>query len=374
MLNMVKTSIQVALDRFFKEIDQEEIHMSQQAYSKAREKINWEAFRWLFREGVGDVYVNYYDTWHGYRVSAIDGSKLQIPDDQKLRAHFGTMGSAKAAATAQASALYDVYNNVLIDVQLEPVKTDERTLALKHIDVLCKMLSFFRELILFDRGYASFELIETLKGRGISYVMRVKKGFNKSIDQLSEGDHTTTLTKAGHEDINVRVLKFTLPSGEVETLVTDITDKRMGIKAFKELYFKRWPIETKYDVIKNKLQVENFSGRTVNAINQDFFVCMHMTNLAAIAKWEAQAEVDEERSLKDNKYDYHVNENLIIGTLKDRFIMALLEENPRARRKKVSKILYLLKFDAEPTRPDRSIPRNPVPRSAKFRHNRKANC
>ena len=374
MLNMVKSSIQVALDRFFKESSQEEIHMSQQAYSKAREKIHWEAFRWLFTEGVGDVYINYYDTWHGYRVSANDGSKLQLPDDQKLRDYFGTMGSAKVAATAQASALYDVFNNVLLDVQLEPVKTDERALALRHIEELYKLPSFGKELILFDRGYASFDLIEAMKDRGISYLMRVKKGFNKSIDQFTEGDHTTILKKAEHEDISVRVLKFTLSSGEVETLVTDLTDKRMGINAFKVLYFKRWPVETKYDEIKNKLQVENFSGRTINAINQDFYVCMHMTNIAAIARWEAQEKVDDERSMKDNKYQYHVNENLVIGTLKDRFIMALLEGNLRVRKKKVGKILYLLKFDAEPSRPNRSIPRNSVPRRAKFRHNRKSNC
>jgi len=374
MLNMVKTSIQVALDKFFEDIDQEEIHMSQQAYSKAREKIRWEAFRWLFKENVNDTYDNYYDTWRGYRVSAFDGSKLQLPDDPKLRNHYGTMGSAKVAVTAQASALYDVYNNVLIDVQIEPLKTDERTLALRHIAELCKMPSFGKELIIGDRGYASFELIETMKNSEISFLFRVKKGFNKNIDQLGEGDHSILIQKKNHDDINVRVIKFTLPSGEEETLVTDIADKRMGIQAFKELYFKRWPIETKYDEIKNKLQVENFSGRTINAINQDFFVSMHMSNIAAIARWEAQVEVDDERSLKDNKYDYHVNANLAIGTLKDRFIMAILEDNPRIRRKMVGRILYLLKFDSVPTRPNRSIPRNPSPRKAKFRHNRKSNC
>ena len=101
---------------------------------------------------------------------------------------------------------------------------------------------------------------------------------------------------------------------------------------------------------------------------------MHMSNIASIARWEAQNEVAEERSDKDNKYDYHVNANHAIGTLKDRFIMALLEKNEHIREKKVDRILYLLKFDAEPTRPERSTPRNPSPRRAKFRHNRKANC
>jgi len=375
MLNMVKSSIQTCLDRFFEQIGQEDIHMTQQSFSEAREKIKWEAFRELFRAIADLIYTAFYETWHGYRVSAIDGSKMQMPDDPTLRAHFGTVGKGSTAATGQGSALYDVYNNVLMDAQLEPIETDERELALRHIDVLCGMPSFGKECIIFDRGYASFDLIKHLNGRGVHFVMRVRRKFSLPIDRLSEGDHySVILQKSGYEDISVRVIKFTLPSGEEETLVTDITDKRMGLQAFKALYFKRWPIETKYDELKNRLQVENFSGRTVNAIMQDFFITMYMSNVIAVASWESQVDVDEERELKDNKYSYHVNNNHAIGTFKDRFILAVLEPNPRLRRKRIRRILYLLTLHPVPTRPDRSISRNPSPRKAKFRHNRKSNC
>ncbi|MCL1976449.1 MAG: hypothetical protein FWG61_09860 [Firmicutes bacterium] len=134
------------------------------------------------------------------------------------------------------------------------------------------------------------------------------------------------------------------------------------------------PIETKYDEIKNKLAVENFSGRTVNGIMQDFFITMYMSNVVAVACREAQADVDGTRELKDNKYSYHVNVNHAIGTLKDRFILAILEPNPHIQRRKVMRILSLLAEHAVPTRPDRSKPRNHSPRRAKFRHNRKLNC
>lgn len=374
MLNMVKKSIQNCLDTFFEDIGQEDTHMTQQSFSEAREKIKWEAFRELFDATRDEIYTGYYDTWHGYRMSAFDGSKMQLPDDPALRAYFGTIGKGSTAVTGQGSVLYDVFNNVLIDVALEPMKTDERELALRHIDVLSSLKSFGKECVLADRGYASFELIETLGDRNIRFVMRVRRKFNLSIDALGVGDHTTVLQKQGHKDIPVRVIKFVLPSGEEETLITDITDKRMGIPAFKALYFKRWPIETKYDEIKNKLAVENFSGRTINAIRQDFFIAMHMSNIIAVAAWEAQADVEEERELKDNKYSYHVNVSHAIGSLKDRFILAVLEPNPRLRRKMVRRIIFLLTHHVVPTRPGRSLPRNPSPRKAKFRHNRKLNC
>ena len=374
MLNMVRCSTQTGLDRFFEMTGQEDVHMTQQAFSEARQKIKWEAFQDLFKTIVDHIYTGYTKTWHGYRVSAIDGSKVQIPDDKVLREYFGTTGKGSTAATAQASALYDVFNNILLDAQLEPIGTDERTLALRHIDELCKMESFSKELILFDRGYASYDLVESLLSNNISFVMRVRRKFNVSIDQLGEGDHIAVLSKKGGRDILVRVIKFTLPSGEEETLITNLMDKRMGTKAFKRLYFKRWPIETKYDEIKNKLEVENFSGRTINAVRQDLFITMYMTNVAAVACREAQADVDKSREMKDNKYDYHVNVSHAIGTLKDRFIMAVLEPDCQLRGQKVKRILLLLAEHVVPTRPGRSVPRNSSPRKAKYRHNKKSNC
>jgi hypothetical protein len=375
MLNGVKTSIQTGLDRFFEKIGREGVHMSQQAFSEAREKLRWEAFRDMSAPVVNAIYGGYYETWHGYRVMAIDGSKLQLPDDQKLRDYFGTIGKKSTAATAQGSALYDMLNNVMVDTRIEPMSTGERKLAQMHVDALVKLQSFGKELIIFDRGYASFELIESLRNSGISFLMRVREKFSTAIDALPKGDHQgVRLQKKGHEDIPLRVIKFDLPSGEAETLITDITDKRMGVQAFKELYFKRWPIETKYDEVKNKLQVENFSGRTVDAVKQDFYITMFMSNVVAVACWEAQEEVDGERALKDNKYEYHTNASHAVGTLKDRFIEAILEPSPRKRRRMVARILYLLKYKPAPTRPGRSLPRNPYPRKAKFRHNRKSNC
>ena len=374
MLNLVRSSTQTSLNRYFETAGREDVHMSQQSFSEARLKIRWEAFRDLFRMIVDLIYNGYYETWHGYRVSAIDGTKLQLPDDKDLSEQFGTMGRDNSAATAQGSALYDVLNKALIDVRIVPLEVGERELAMRHIDRLCQLDSFDKELLLFDRGYASFEMVKTMKERGISFVMRVKSGFNNMIDMLKEGDHVATLQKRGYGDITVRVLKFALPTGEIESLITDIANKSFDTDDFKALYFMRWPVETKYDEIKNKLEVENFSGRTPDAIRQDFYVTMYLSNMASIAYWEAQKDVETTREGKANKYSYHVNVSEEIGTLKDRFIEVLLEPSKRARIKKTRRILYLVAMSVAPSRPDRSHPRNPSPRKAKFRHNRKSNC
>jgi hypothetical protein len=254
------------------------------------------------------------------------------------------------------------------------MEVGERALAEMHIRQLVGLESFeeWKELILFDRGYPSFELIQGLIGRKIHYVMRVREKFSTVIDGLGRGDHSIQLER-GEERIEVRVIKFRLASGEIETLITDIKDKRYGVKAFKALYFKRWPIETKYDQIKNKLEIENFSGKLVDNIRQDFYATMLLTNVAAEYRREAQKEVEKERRGKGNKWRYKVNMNHEIGVLKDDLIQALLIDDHAKRSEKFDQVIKLLKKRVIPIRPNRSLPRT-VPRKAKFHHNHKSNC
>jgi hypothetical protein len=86
------------------------------------------------------------------------------------------------------------------------------------------------------------------------------------------------------------VIKFLLDSKETETLITSLTDTRYGVEDFKRLYFKRWPVETKYDMVKKKLEIENFSGKLVDNIRQDFYATMVLANVAADFFQEAQVD------------------------------------------------------------------------------------
>ena len=226
--------------------------------------------------------------------------------------------------------------------------------------------------LLFDRGYASYKLVQELLTRKIRFVMRLREKFSTDIDALDCGDHAAELAQ-GNVRIPVRVLKFRLNSGEVETLITDITDKAIGVKLFKRLYFMRWPIETKYNEIKNKLEIENFSGKLVSNIRQDFYATMLLTNFAADFFTEAQEGVDREQEGRGNKHRYKVNVNHEIGVMKDRLILCLLEDDANKRSEMFQEMIDLLKKRLIPIRPNRSFPRK-NPRKAKFHHNHKSNC
>jgi hypothetical protein len=269
--------------------------------------------------------------------------------------------------------LYDIENDVVVDARIEAMRVDERTLAGEHIKKLAGMASFGKELILFDRGYPSMELIGQLLDAGIDFVMRVREKFDVGIDGLGLGDHLVILEKGGRGPVGVRVVKFRLGGGEVETLITSLREKRHSFGGFKGLYFKRWPIETKYDEVKKKLEVENFSGILADNIRQDFYAAMTLTNIAAGLYEEAQEGVEEGQRGKGNKWKYQVNVNHEVGVLKDRLIITLLERNEKKRGAMFKEIIELLRSRLIPIRPNRSIPRRQA-RKVKFHHNHKSNC
>ena len=69
---------------------------------------------------------------------------------------------------------------------------------------------------------------------------------------------------------HVRVIQIPLTSEGIEILITNLSEAEMEYEAFGELYHKRWGIETKYQELKQKLETENFSGRLVDNVKQDF--------------------------------------------------------------------------------------------------------
>jgi hypothetical protein len=372
MLLSLKCSTQSALRRFFASIGKP-VTMKQQSFSEARAKIKVGAFIALFKLTVETMTENCRKKWHNYRVYAVDGSKIALPADKKLLKHYGGHGRNAASPTAQGSIIYDVMNDIVADALISPMAADERTLAKAHIDSITRCAPGEKKLIVFDRGYPSFELIKKLKNEGLYYLMRVREKFSLEIDAQTKTDGYALLKKDG-EQLRVRVVKFKLDSGETETLITNITDKRLGIKAFKKLYFMRWPVETKYDIVKNKLQIENFTSRTAEGIEQDFYAAMYLTNVAAAAAIDAQPEIRDARKDKNNKHEYKANMNELIGILKDRFVLALTYDEPSKKAAAIQCIVDEIKGSVIPKRAGRSIPRNPCPRKVKFHHNQRVNC
>ena len=151
---------------------------------------------------------------------------------------------------------------------IAPYATDERELAKKHMARLIE-LGLKGSLLLLDRWYPSREFIAHTLNAGFFFVMRVREKWNLAVDGVKT-QGWVTLTHEGFTCC-VRVLKIVLPGGETESLLANLNQKQLPIRNAAELYFKRWGIETACDMLKSRLQLEDFSGRTATSVCQDFY-------------------------------------------------------------------------------------------------------
>ena len=366
LLHGSKGATQSVLNEFLQG-SEEGIHMTQQALSKARTHFDHSPFLKAFYEVVNAEYNLSNDPnlprRYGYKFLAVDGSIISLPNLPELNELFGDV---KGSPSARADIALDVLNDRIVEAEFGPLSGDERSMAIEHIRKLQGRIRMEDTVFLFDRGYPSKELIEAILQAGAHFIMRVKRKFNVDVDAAPMGSSVVILGGG----IRVRVVKFTLPSGQTETLISDLFD--MEESAFQELYFLRWSVEEKYDVVKNKLELPNFTGRTVNVLYQDFWISMLLANAASVAKAEADGKVQTKRAGKANQYQYQTNVNNAIASLRNRFADAVFCPDPSLRATRVEAIIREIAASAVPRRPDRNVPRKKA-RKAKYHHNKKSN-
>lgn len=389
LMKNIKFSISASLDDFFSALrgktgTAQTVHCSQQAFSKARSGISHTIFQECFENVLDflccqeslDYHHRIGGIW-GIQPVAVDGSKIPLPNRKALLHKYGSIGRGSSSPTAIASIAYDVRNNRILDAQLEPISVDERTLAVRHLDNIKskKRTNLLYTMFIFDRGYASKKLISYIANKiHARYLFRIRTKFSKEIDALpvpskkgGSVDQVVTLC----EGMRVRVLRFYLPSGKLETLITN--DFSLDKTDFPMLYFLRWPVEEKYKLIKEKVGLTNFRGYTENSILQEFWISMLHANLAMLVKKEADGIIDETVNKKQNKYKYQANINELTGCI-CRHFPEYMEADTRTEKWDI--IRYILSFAISTRVRDKkgcgeSNPRK-KPRSVKHHYNNKA--
>lgn len=110
-------------------------------------------------------------------------------------------------------------------------------------------------------------------------------------------------------------------------------DLKFTLAVLKELYFKRWSIEIKYDELKNRLEIEKFTGTNKIAIEQDFYASIYISNMIELVRSQKNDSIKQHNKLKGLKYEYQTNLNILAGAFKDKFVCMLIEDNSRKRKK-----------------------------------------
>jgi hypothetical protein len=364
LLNLVKRSLQDELDEFFNlsrgEVVAPQV-VTKSAFSQARQKLKAEAFIELNTVQVDHFYTNFpYQTWHGKRLLAVDGSTTPLPGTAEIIKHFALWHGIPVARVSQ---LFDVLNEVTLEALIGPKADGEREFAARHLAKVGP-----GDLLLLDRGYPAFWLFVLIQQQQADFCVRmpqgvwsevdrfIASGLNEQIIDLSPCQTAVADCQARHlptTSLKVRLVRIALDSGEVEVLMTSLLDQaQFPLSVFKELYHQRWPVEENYKVMKYRIEVENWSGKSKLAIYQDFHAKVFTMNLTAMLAQPAQAVVEQQSQTK--KYVYQVNFTYLLSKMKDTVV--LLFQQP-AISTLLNRLWQVMTHIIEPIRPGRKYPR-----------------
>ena len=142
-----------------------------------------------------------------------------------------------------------------------------------------------------------------------------------------------------------------------------------GCQQIAELYHMRWGIETAYETLKDRLQIENFTGTKPILLLQDIYSTIYISNLAEDIIRDAEAELDEKESHR--KHKMMINRTLSIGILKNDLIYILLETDARKQDELFQQIYEDISKNLVPIRPDRHYHRTKGQLAGKYSNTHK---
>ena len=261
-------------------------------------------------------------------------------------------GSKKDACTALSSYACDVYTGIAYDCRIAPYSESERNLLNAHIEQLSKIgLGGNKSILIGDRGYPSYDEFIHVIDSGFDFLFRLPLSWSNVISQIDNGDTEFEICGQTTPDggkYHFRAIAVTLSTGETEYLATSLPRDFLSPDEAQDLYWLRWGNETKYDHLKNTLELENFSGRTVNSVYQDFYAASTLANVVSAFASVADAEIAAADQSKDLKYERKANRNTIAYNVILAFLALMIESDPLKRQRE-----FDLLFDR--------ILRNPVP-------------
>ena len=236
----------------------------------------------------------------------------------------------------------------------------EVELALKHLDNLNQRIDMTKTITTYDRGYPSVELMIKHIILNSFFVIRLRSSdFDKEISKMKTDDEIINIninqnrTQSFHNEelknkayqigrLPIRITKIQLINKKgqeyTEILASNLPFEDFNSEDLKEIYGKRWKIETNFDRLKNIIHIENFSGYSEEIIKQDFYANTFMFNFLMAMKLDADLKVKEKHKDKELKHEYKTNLNVLYGLIK-LDIPDLLSDDPIEKKNAIQRIL-----------------------------------
>lgn len=281
--------------------DAEAVHRS--GLTKARRKVHWTIFRDILEEAVKLAYSlhprNPSHVWHGMTVIAFDGSKYDLPATAEVREEFDPRSGLDHEGRGHypqclVTTAYDVFRRLPVARSVVGLHGSER----EEAQALLPFVPH-RSVLLFDRGYPSFDLIAYLRKHHSGYFLFrcpaqstfpaveafVRKGRPEDFISLAPSNNYLAGLSAKERKktgaIQLRAIRLVSPDGKISVLLTNMLNKdQFQREEITVLYFRRWAVEDHYRNEKVVLEIEKFHGKTANSIRQELFAVVVMSVIA----------------------------------------------------------------------------------------------
>lgn len=289
--------------------------------------------------------------FRGYRLLAADGSSLKsgaYPADKD--AYRSGTERQHGWNLFHINALFDLENGIYTDV-----------------------------IVLADRNYEAYNNLACLEKRGWKYLIRIKDHERKNAyglklpdepefdlpirmtlgrltpQQLRQQgipvpehyyrlpnsipfDFLGTESTAFYE-FSARIVRLTLKDGRTQLLITNLDAEQFPLSALRELYARRWGIETSFRELKYTVGLIHLHSRKSDLVLQEIFAAFTVFNFTQAVAWSA------DEGCGHSKYKRRVNFAHAVYLCCE------------ALRGKSAEITGLLERTLTPRRPDRFYPR-----------------
>ncbi len=284
-------------------------------FDQQRSKLKPEGIRFVFDEFSRKVSGVQKGTVKGYRIIGTDGTDLNVLFNPSQDTYMEGSNGESGYNQYHVVTFQDVLTRTYLDVEIQPKPSCNETGAATTM-VKRRFLSVKEKAILIaDRGFASFNLLETCNRNGINYCLRIKENFcRESADMpLAECDQdfetiiVIRQTKENKElirqklarylsgespfgkyktsqtweyedgcELKFRIVRFSLgvkDGKEIwETLITSLPREEFSMDDLKQIYHLRWDaVEGGYRNLKYDLGLSFFHGKLDPYYRQEIY-------------------------------------------------------------------------------------------------------
>jgi hypothetical protein len=279
--------------------------------SQARTRLGWEAMRALHDAVVTPIAVRASrGAWYrGWRLVSLDGSTLDVADEQANDAAFGRPGSSRGSSAypqIRFVALVENGTHVLFGSRMAGYGTGEITLAKAVLGDLRKGM-----LCLADRQFFGFELWAQALGSGADLLWRVKHNLRLYCERRwPDGSYESRIYPSQRDrrhqtnGVTVRVVEYrlegVLDAEPIYRLVTSLLEPATApAQELAALYHERWEVETALDELKTHLRGAKIvlRSKTPDLVRQEFYGLMmaHFAIRSLIHEAALKADEDPDR-------------------------------------------------------------------------------